>query len=1219
MKLQQLLELRTCEQNAIQAIQWIAELCDTVNQRNSATPNPGERLTDYHNTQLQVHKTALETYNCGKELLQRALVLRRMLHQDLEANHEMMQDLNDTWKRFTRGELEHVQRLKNASLFHRNVDQFESDMNDIYQEMKMVEKSQMIPADVVWQNWHKKERIYQQGPEIVDIGKKLLEKLQEPVIREYGENREMEFMDETVVQNLRQNLNTFEDNLTRFFSDWENMFSEFRIDENDNLVDGDGNILRYAYQRKQEEFTPTHTSTLIRPSDSVNVYSPQNETLNSVQMREKPNNLIREPSNNVNHNGLISKNEEDKFFAERNKILNKYGRPYKPFSSFMGKKEDWYHEGTDRTLERNVDLKNAEKSQDNLQTENSPENRRIDGHDKWGDEQSLNYAQYDHSQMADVPADNEPKYGQISERPDIHMSSPQYREEGSYYYPQDSTGRGVRHRIRPQARPLSAERVPFGSAYDNTDRRSFYNEEKYRYSDPKYGEPIEKIPPRDSGHYSSSSLRRIDRLSVPQEQFNRTEETPVQTVQDDDHFKVDSHNRHLRLSKNQRPNENTGYLSGNRDRFSDPTYNSHPSRKHQQINSSHDPTKPLFIDTSFHNGVAQQQKPLTKYDPEYERLASDYHIEERQPTNSGTFTGPWYQSSPRVIPMEQPNAPYYAGAHQSDDDKGNSMKKFSEQYDHRRTEILDNQITTIETLPDVSHTQRDEYSDKDDSVFIDDDQPRYSTIGAPNYVVGENVLEDPTELVVFPHCGTRTHFPLSGLHPDQPKNTFPIINDERRYLPNEDDNSVDKNNVRSDILNYQTKAHISPERYQEVAQNRDHPRYHDEDDFLLAPPQEEKVDLFPAPPQQEEKVDFLPEQERPIDNLNPKDQQIFKSGKLIRLVGKEKPRKTQDELDQELYVPRENDSVAEPLTYRNKHLDKVQQKTNDDSLLSDSLENEYDYNKKFIHQPHQQRILPDLQQFSSRNDPLSAHTPEKNQENLNAGYPEEYSQYKEYPSTKQDTRGNLSEIYEPPREFYDGASNFREKTQEKLPIFGITGAKTQPQKKDEEFRIVDQNELLQRDERFSDDFPTQRHGTDIENEQPYDKETWNSCREPKPDEVQDHNYRYPKEEQRYSDNNFRDYRMYSTEIPRDNQRFSENLVWPRDSEYHRSSDKYLDQSITEIIDPHSTDDRGIHDESVSHLSRTSSVVLENRLEKVTGMTHCVTSIIHQTYSLTLTT
>ncbi|CAD5124761.1 DgyrCDS13026 [Dimorphilus gyrociliatus] len=1217
-KLQQLLELRTCEQNAIQAIQWIAELCDTVNERNAATPKPGERLTDYHNTQLQVHKTALETYNYGKELLQRALVLRRVLHQDLEANHEMMQDLNDTWKRFTRGELEHVQRLKNASLFHHNVEQFESDMNDIYQEMKMVENYQLKPADAVWQNWHKKERIYQQGPEIIDIGKKLLEKLQEPVIREYGENREIEFMDETVVNNLRQKLSKFEDNLKNFTSDWENMFSAYKLDQNENLVDGDGNILRYAYQRKQEDFTPTHTSTLMRPPDS-SLYSTRDETLSSVPMREKSDNQSieklenqsREQSTNLERNTSFSKYEDEKFFAERNKILNKYGRPYKPFSSFLAKKEDWYHEGTDRTLERPNQRNDNQSPYDGWRSDRANDNQHPEGQNKWRDEESIQGRFY-YPQKADVSIDTEQKYAEISEQPNSQAQLHQMPAKASYFFPSDPSNlnKEPTSRNRPQSMPLAVERIPVNNTYDQTDRGNITREDRNRYSDPNYASYFQRGHPRDSDPYASHMHRNMERSihPHPQEQFNRTSETPVQDLnQKDQILEVDPEPPFHGKSKpqDQKPYDGPGYWDSDRQKFADPRYSSQPNRQHNQPpNTSRDPTQPLFIDTSFPNGIAQSGKPLNKYDPEYERLASDYRMEERQPRNSGTYPGPWYHSSPRVIPFQQPTAPFYTGAQETDESKydvGERDGRFSEQFDHRRTAILDHNIATTETLPEMMPTAKDEYSDRDDSVFVEDDHPKYATGEALKYVLEEDFLEDPTELVVFPHCGTRTHFPLSGLHPDQPKNTFPIINDDRRYVMNGHDTELDEENYKTGRPDYHSgNQDVSKENYS--PEERGHYRnYHEGIDFAT-----------PVSAQQDDRINALPEQQKPTESIQPEGQRIFKSGKLIRLIGSEKPQdnRLQDELSQEIT---QADSLPSQhlSTFRNEPLHAAPGKSHDDSLLSDSLENEYAYNRKYAdvgepltHPPHARQNLA-LDQNSAFADLVIG----KNQENTTSKFLENYPQFKEYPPPPepQVSRYIGGESYAAPEENYEPA-RVGERPLEKLPIFGLTGAKALQQSKDagndEEFRVIDQNDPLQRDDRYpAEDFRERRRRNIIsKDKQISDSRSWETWREPQKIDEQDVGYGRFSEEPRQDEDNFRDYRMYSTEIPRSSQRQSDLQIWPTEPiEYSKLNDKYLDQSITEIIDPNSTDDRGIHDETTSHLSRTSSVVLENRLEKVTEL------------------
>ncbi|ESO86303.1 hypothetical protein LOTGIDRAFT_129439 [Lottia gigantea] len=117
LKLQQILQLRTCERDADKAIDWIEELCTVmVTEHNDLGKNQpeSESLQDQHR---KFESTAAGTYEYGKQLLQGALVLRRSLRYELEPNNERVYRLEEAWKKFTQGTSERTNRLTVASMF----------------------------------------------------------------------------------------------------------------------------------------------------------------------------------------------------------------------------------------------------------------------------------------------------------------------------------------------------------------------------------------------------------------------------------------------------------------------------------------------------------------------------------------------------------------------------------------------------------------------------------------------------------------------------------------------------------------------------------------------------------------------------------------------------------------------------------------------------------------------------------------------------------------------------------------------------------------------------------------------------------------------------------------------------------------------------------------------------------------------------------------------
>ncbi|KAL4216901.1 S14 domain and spectrin repeat-containing protein 1 [Mactra antiquata] len=182
LKLQQILQLRTCELDAQQAISWIQELYDVMltSQTNiGQTPQEIDNLQEEHR---QVETTAGGTYNYGKQLLQAALVLRRSLRLELEPNGILSHELEEAWKRFSMGNNERANRLSVASKF---LDQ--SDKQLVRVEQLMVVVAQTLTGDV-----SVRDALVQNDPEKIDVereihdtsrmGKALLERLALPVL-----------------------------------------------------------------------------------------------------------------------------------------------------------------------------------------------------------------------------------------------------------------------------------------------------------------------------------------------------------------------------------------------------------------------------------------------------------------------------------------------------------------------------------------------------------------------------------------------------------------------------------------------------------------------------------------------------------------------------------------------------------------------------------------------------------------------------------------------------------------------------------------------------------------------------------------------------------------------------------------------------------------------------------------------------------------------------
>ncbi|XP_077997323.1 SEC14 domain and spectrin repeat-containing protein 1-B-like [Glandiceps talaboti] len=184
LKLQQILQLRTCERDADQAIIWLLELCDVMVKTHidiGHTAMEAEHLKREH---LKFENTAKGTYEYGKQLLQAALVLRRSLHFDLTQNHERAQKLARAWRQFSHAIGERSSRLSVSYTFHRNtetlIDRLDDFMWTIWPHLRDSHEDKR--KEILQPFTQEKEQLMKHYVDTVAMGRALLERLSLPVI-----------------------------------------------------------------------------------------------------------------------------------------------------------------------------------------------------------------------------------------------------------------------------------------------------------------------------------------------------------------------------------------------------------------------------------------------------------------------------------------------------------------------------------------------------------------------------------------------------------------------------------------------------------------------------------------------------------------------------------------------------------------------------------------------------------------------------------------------------------------------------------------------------------------------------------------------------------------------------------------------------------------------------------------------------------------------------
>nr|XP_006823022.1 PREDICTED: SEC14 domain and spectrin repeat-containing protein 1-like [Saccoglossus kowalevskii] len=184
LKLQQILQLRTCERDADQAIIWLMELCEVMVKSHTDVGQSASEAEHLKREHLKFESTAKGTYEYGKQLLQAALVLRRSLRFELSPNHERAQKLSRAWKQFSQGISERSSRLSVSYTFHRNsetiIDKLETFIHKIWSYIQGVDEKKR--EEILAQFKPERDQLMESYHDTVAMGNALLDRLMLPIV-----------------------------------------------------------------------------------------------------------------------------------------------------------------------------------------------------------------------------------------------------------------------------------------------------------------------------------------------------------------------------------------------------------------------------------------------------------------------------------------------------------------------------------------------------------------------------------------------------------------------------------------------------------------------------------------------------------------------------------------------------------------------------------------------------------------------------------------------------------------------------------------------------------------------------------------------------------------------------------------------------------------------------------------------------------------------------
>ncbi|GFO38536.1 sec14 domain and spectrin repeat-containing protein 1 [Plakobranchus ocellatus] len=258
LKLQQLLQLRTCERDTDQAIDWINELCDVMVTSHTDMGRSSEEAQGLHEEHRKFEATALGTYDYGKQLLQAALVLRRSLRYEVEPSHERSRRLEEAWRRFSKGTSERANRLTVSAMFLNDSDNLLGSMEEFISSCAKPLAGEASVSETVNQLALPKRQIGKDFDSTVQMGQALLDRLALPIILYEGDERRLSIDDEgasdTVSNRLRK--------LDRKMAEVDRFWDELQRAESDPNFQ---TKMQPAFERTPSERRREKTTLLRKP------------------------------------------------------------------------------------------------------------------------------------------------------------------------------------------------------------------------------------------------------------------------------------------------------------------------------------------------------------------------------------------------------------------------------------------------------------------------------------------------------------------------------------------------------------------------------------------------------------------------------------------------------------------------------------------------------------------------------------------------------------------------------------------------------------------------------------------------------------------------------------------------------------------------------------------------------------------------------------------
>ncbi|XP_041477901.1 uncharacterized protein LOC121425834 isoform X6 [Lytechinus variegatus] len=246
LKLQQLLQLKSCERDAEQAIAWLLELLDNMLLQHIEVGRSADEAASLKDEHSKFETTARETYDYGLNLLRTSLMLRRSLHMNLEPSQDKSQRLEAAWYQFSQALGERSSRLSVSLMFQRNAEKLISQMDKLCQEVapRVAGYGGGVGSRHLLSYEPRRRALLRQYREAAAMGQALLDRLALPVVSPDRASR-------SNMRVIPEQLQPAADHLAQKMAELENKRREMEL----LFGDTDGGSM----------FTPTSSTSSLAP------------------------------------------------------------------------------------------------------------------------------------------------------------------------------------------------------------------------------------------------------------------------------------------------------------------------------------------------------------------------------------------------------------------------------------------------------------------------------------------------------------------------------------------------------------------------------------------------------------------------------------------------------------------------------------------------------------------------------------------------------------------------------------------------------------------------------------------------------------------------------------------------------------------------------------------------------------------------------------------